>query len=109
MGKRLDAAAAAGALASLPMSCSIVPARHPNAIAMQWRLPVPVWGSKADKIISQRKDTAGRARNHQDSIVSAAFLGSSAGVSGFGQGRTDSATGFSTPASCMPAIRCWMT
>jgi CHAD domain-containing protein len=35
---------------------------------------VPVWGSKADKIISQRKDLQDVLGNHQDSIVSAAFL-----------------------------------
>ena len=58
---------------SLPMSCSIVPARHPNVIVMQWSC-LPVWGSKADKIISQRKDLQDVLGNHQDSIVSAAFL-----------------------------------
>jgi CHAD domain-containing protein len=35
---------------------------------------VPVWGSKADKIISRRKDLQDLLGNHQDSIVSAAFL-----------------------------------
>jgi CHAD domain-containing protein len=35
---------------------------------------VPVWGSKADKIISQRKDLQDLLGNYQDSIVSAAFL-----------------------------------
>jgi CHAD domain-containing protein len=35
---------------------------------------VPLWGSKADKIISQRKDLQDLLGNHQDSIVSAAFL-----------------------------------
>jgi CHAD domain-containing protein len=35
---------------------------------------LPVWGSKADKIISQRKDLQDVLGNHQDSIVSAAFL-----------------------------------
>jgi CHAD domain-containing protein len=35
---------------------------------------LPVWGSKADKIISQRKDLQDLLGNHQDSIVSAAFL-----------------------------------
>ena len=34
----------------------------------------PVWGSKADKIISERKDLQDVLGNHQDSIVSAAFL-----------------------------------
>ena len=34
----------------------------------------PVWGSKADKIISRRKDLQDLMGNHQDSIVSAAFL-----------------------------------
>jgi CHAD domain-containing protein len=34
----------------------------------------PVWGSKADKIISERKDLQDLLGNHQDSIVSAAFL-----------------------------------
>src|SRR4029450_4702548 len=35
---------------------------------------LPVWGAKADKIISQRKDLQDLLGNHQDSIVSAAFL-----------------------------------
>jgi CHAD domain-containing protein len=35
---------------------------------------LPVWGGKADKIISQRKDLQDLLGNHQDSIVSAAFL-----------------------------------
>ena len=35
---------------------------------------LPVWGSKADKIISQRKDLQDLLGNHQDSMVSAAFL-----------------------------------
>jgi CHAD domain-containing protein len=35
---------------------------------------VPVWGSKADKIITRRKDLQDLLGNHQDSIVSAAFL-----------------------------------
>ena len=35
---------------------------------------LPVWGSKADKIISQRKDLQNLLGNYQDSIVSAAFL-----------------------------------
>jgi CHAD domain-containing protein len=34
----------------------------------------PIWGSKADKIVSQRKDLQDVLGNHQDSIVSAAFL-----------------------------------
>jgi CHAD domain-containing protein len=34
----------------------------------------PVWGSKADKIISERKDLQDLLGNFQDSIVSAAFL-----------------------------------
>jgi CHAD domain-containing protein len=34
----------------------------------------PAWGAKADKIISQRKDLQDLLGNHQDSIVSAAFL-----------------------------------
>jgi CHAD domain-containing protein len=34
----------------------------------------PVWGSKADKIVSERKDLQDLLGNHQDSIVSAAFL-----------------------------------
>jgi CHAD domain-containing protein len=34
----------------------------------------PVWGSKADKIVSQRKDLQDVLGNFQDSIVSAAFL-----------------------------------
>jgi CHAD domain-containing protein len=35
---------------------------------------LPVWGSKADKIITQRKDLQDVLGNHQDSIVSATFL-----------------------------------
>ena len=35
---------------------------------------LPVWGSKADKIISQRKDLQDLLGSYQDSIVSAAFL-----------------------------------
>src|SRR5215207_4955255 len=35
---------------------------------------LPVWGSKADKIISQRKDLQDVLGNHQDSNMSAAFL-----------------------------------
>jgi CHAD domain-containing protein len=35
---------------------------------------LPVWGTKADKIISQRKDLQDLLGSHQDSIVSAAFL-----------------------------------
>jgi CHAD domain-containing protein len=34
----------------------------------------PVWGSKADKIVAQRKDLQDLLGNHQDGIVSAAFL-----------------------------------
>ena len=34
----------------------------------------PVWGSKADKIISERKDLQDLLGNHQDGIVSASFL-----------------------------------
>jgi CHAD domain-containing protein len=34
----------------------------------------PIWGSKADKIISERKDLQDLLGNHQDGIVSAAFL-----------------------------------
>jgi CHAD domain-containing protein len=54
---------------------------------------LPVWGSKADKIISQRKDLQDLLGNHQDSIVSAAFLrelgarlGSRSGQNGFSYG-----------------------
>jgi CHAD domain-containing protein len=35
---------------------------------------LPVWGSKADKIISQRRDLQDLLGNYHDSIVSAAFL-----------------------------------
>jgi CHAD domain-containing protein len=35
---------------------------------------LPTWGSKADKIILQRKHLQDLLGNHQDSIVSAAFL-----------------------------------
>jgi CHAD domain-containing protein len=34
----------------------------------------PAWGSKADKIVSERKDLQDVLGNHQDGIVSAAFL-----------------------------------
>jgi CHAD domain-containing protein len=34
----------------------------------------PVWGAKADKIISERKDLQDLLGNHQDGIVSAGFL-----------------------------------
>jgi CHAD domain-containing protein len=37
-------------------------------------LAQPVWGSKADKIISERKDLQDLLGNHQDGIVSAGFL-----------------------------------
>ena len=33
-----------------------------------------MWGSRADKIISERKDLQDLLGNHQDGIVSAAFL-----------------------------------
>jgi CHAD domain-containing protein len=53
----------------------------------------PVWGSKADKIISQRKDLQDLLGNFQDSIVSAAFLrelgarrGMRSGQNGFSYG-----------------------
>lgn len=44
--------------------------RHRYAV----ELVSPVWGAKADKIVSQRKDLQDLLGNHQDSIVSAAFL-----------------------------------
>jgi CHAD domain-containing protein len=44
--------------------------RHRYAV----ELALPVWGAKADKIVSQRKDLQDLLGNHQDSIVSAAFL-----------------------------------
>jgi CHAD domain-containing protein len=54
---------------------------------------LPVWGSKADKIISQRKDLQDLLGSHQDSIVSAAFLrelgarrGNRSGQNGFTYG-----------------------
>jgi CHAD domain-containing protein len=34
----------------------------------------PIWGSEADKIVSERKDLQDLLGNHQDRIVSAAFL-----------------------------------
>lgn len=34
----------------------------------------PVWGPKADKVVAQRKDLQDLLGNHQDAIVSAAFL-----------------------------------
>ena len=54
---------------------------------------LPVWGDKANKIISQRKDLQDLLGNHQDSIVSAAFLreiggrlGMRSGQNGFSYG-----------------------
>lgn len=44
--------------------------RHRYAV----ELVSPVWGAKADKIVSQRKNLQDLLGNHQDSIVSAAFL-----------------------------------
>ena len=44
--------------------------RHRYAV----ELALPSWGAKADKIVSQRKDLQDLLGNHQDSIVSAAFL-----------------------------------
>jgi CHAD domain-containing protein len=44
--------------------------RHRYAV----ELVSPVWGAKADKIVSQRKDLQDVLGNHQDSMVSAAFL-----------------------------------
>jgi CHAD domain-containing protein len=35
---------------------------------------LPLWGSKADKIVSERKDLQDLLGNHQDGIVSAGFL-----------------------------------
>lgn len=54
---------------------------------------VPVWGGKADKVISQRKDLQDLLGNFQDSTVSAAFLrelgvrrGMRSGQNGFSYG-----------------------
>jgi CHAD domain-containing protein len=54
---------------------------------------VPVWGPKADKIVAQRKDLQDLLGNHQDGIVSAAFLrelgarvGTRSGQNGFSYG-----------------------
>jgi CHAD domain-containing protein len=54
---------------------------------------LPVWGSKADKIISQRKDLQDLLGNFHDSIVSAVFLrdlgarrGMRSGQNGFSYG-----------------------
>jgi CHAD domain-containing protein len=53
----------------------------------------PIWGTKADKIVAQRKDLQDTLGNYQDSIVSAAFLrelgarlGSRSGQNGFSYG-----------------------
>jgi CHAD domain-containing protein len=53
----------------------------------------PIWGTKADKIVAQRKDLQDLLGNYQDSIVSAAFLrelgarlGSRSGQNGFSYG-----------------------
>ena len=70
---------------------------------------LPIWGSKADKIISQRKDLQDVLGNHQDSILSAAFLRELGGRLGIRSGQNGSATEFSMPARSMPAIRCWMS
>jgi CHAD domain-containing protein len=63
--------------------------RHRYAV----ELVSPVWGAKADKIVSQRKDLQDLLGNHQDSIVSAAFLrdlgarrGMRSGQNGFSYG-----------------------
>jgi CHAD domain-containing protein len=63
--------------------------RHRYAV----ELVSPVWGAKADKIVSQRKDLQDVLGNHQDSIVSAAFLrdlgarrGMRSGQNGFSYG-----------------------
>ena len=98
------------------MSCSIVPARHPNVIVMQ-ETALPVWGSKADKIISQRKDLQDVLGNHQDSIVSAAFLrelggrlGSRSGQNGFSYGvlyAREIYAGDSLLDELKPSFRAW--
>jgi CHAD domain-containing protein len=53
----------------------------------------PIWGTKADKIVAQRKELQDTLGNYQDSIVSAAFLrelgarlGSRSGQNGFSYG-----------------------
>jgi CHAD domain-containing protein len=73
-GKRLDNAVAASR-ANEPSDEMFHRARkaskrHRYAV----EAALPLWGSKADKIISQRKDLQDLLGNHQDSIVSAAFL-----------------------------------
>ena len=74
VGKRLDAAAAARRAGEssdeLFHRARKASKRHRYAV----EAAAPVWGSKADKIISQRKDLQDVLGNHQDSIVSAAFL-----------------------------------
>ena len=74
VGKRLDAAAAARRAGEpsdeLFHRARKASKRHRYAV----EAAVPVWGSKADKIISQRKDLQDVLGNFQDSIVSAAFL-----------------------------------
>jgi CHAD domain-containing protein len=74
VGKRLDAAAAARRAGEpsdeLFHRARKASKRHRYAV----EAAVPVWGSKADKIISQRKDLQDVLGNYQDSIVSAAFL-----------------------------------
>jgi CHAD domain-containing protein len=74
VSKRLDAAVAARRAGEpsdeLFHRARKATKRHRYAV----EAAVPVWGSKADKIISQRKDLQDVLGNHQDSIVSAAFL-----------------------------------
>ena len=74
VGKRLDAAAAARRAGEpsdeLFHRARKASKRHRYAV----EAAAPVWGSKADKIISQRKDLQDVLGNYQDSIVSAAFL-----------------------------------
>jgi CHAD domain-containing protein len=74
VGNRLDAAAAARRAGEpsdeLFHRARKASKRHRYAV----EAAVPVWGSKADKIISQRKDLQDVLGNYQDSIVSAAFL-----------------------------------
>jgi len=51
---------------------------HARKASKRYRYAVeaaaPVWGPKADKIVAQRKDLQDLLGNHQDGIVSAAFL-----------------------------------
>ena len=71
-------------------------------------LALPEWGSKAEKIISDRKDLQDVLGEHQDSIVSATFLREQGVRMGIRRGTTASPTACCSPAS-RPAARPWVT